>query len=331
MNPIPRLLRIAKKRKKLLFFLALLIFLYVNNSSLLTEPPEGKPLLLAHRGLGQTFDISGLTNETCTATRIHPPEHPYLENTIPSMRAAFEYGADIVELDIHPTKDGQFAVFHDWTLDCRTNGTGVTREKTMEELKKLDIGYGYTADGGKTYPFRGKGVGLMPTLDEVLTTFPDRSLLIHIKSDDPQEGVLLANRLAKLPPEQLDRLAVYGGDRPIEELSKRLPGLRTMSMATLKRCLLQYEAIGWTGIIPDACKETQLHIPEQYASWLWGWPNRFLRRMEQAGTRVILVKYIDGFSGGFDKPEDLKELPPNYSGGIWTNRIDRIAPLLKEE
>ena len=147
--------------------LSLAIFLYLNNSSLLADPPADRPILLAHRGLGQTFDIAGATNDTCTATRIHPPEHPYLENTIPSMRAAFEYGADIVELDVHPTKDGQFAVFHDWTLDCRTDGSGVTREKTMEELKKLDIGYGYTADGGKTYPFRGKGVGLTPTLDEV--------------------------------------------------------------------------------------------------------------------------------------------------------------------
>ncbi len=326
-----RIWNFAKRRKKWLVLFFLLIFLYLNNSSLLAEPPGGKPILLAHRGLGHTFAIEGITDETCTADRIHPPEHPYLENTIPSMRAAFEYGADIVELDIHPTKDGQFAVFHDWTLDCRTDGSGVTREKTMEELKKLDIGYGYTADGGKTYPFRGKGVGMMPTLDEVLSTFPDRSLLIHIKSDDPREGVMLAERLSKLPPERLERLAVYGGDRPIAELEKHLPAVRTMSKASLKRCLLQYEAIGWTGIIPDACKGTQLHIPVEYASWLWGWPHRFLSRMEQVGTRVILVKYIDGFSRGFDTPEDLEDLPKDYSGGIWTNRIDRIAPLVNQQ
>jgi glycerophosphoryl diester phosphodiesterase len=43
----------------------------------------------------------------------------------------------------------------------------------MTSLKKLDIGYGYTADGGKTYPFRGKAIGLMPTLTEVLQAFPD--------------------------------------------------------------------------------------------------------------------------------------------------------------
>ena len=39
------------------------------------------------------------------------------------MRAAFAAGADIVEFDVHPTSDGQFAVFHDWTLDCRTAAT----------------------------------------------------------------------------------------------------------------------------------------------------------------------------------------------------------------
>lgn len=123
--------------------------------------------LLAHRGLAQAFHRDGLTNETYTAERIYQPEHPYLENTIASMQAAFAAGADIVEFDVHPTTDGHFAVIHDWRLECRrTNGTGVTREHTLAELKELDIGYGYTADGGKTFPFRGKNVGLMPSLDE---------------------------------------------------------------------------------------------------------------------------------------------------------------------
>jgi glycerophosphoryl diester phosphodiesterase len=65
--------------------------------------------------------------------------------------------------NVHPTTDGQFAVFHDWTLDCRTDGHGITREHSIADLKKLDIGYGYTTDGGRRYPFRGSGVGMMPT------------------------------------------------------------------------------------------------------------------------------------------------------------------------
>ena len=244
------------------------------------------------------------------------------------MRAAFEYGADIVELDIHPTKDGQFAVFHDWTLDCRTDGSGVTREKTMEELKKLDIGYGYTADGGKTYPFRGKGIGLMPTLDEVLSTFPDRSLLIHIKSDDPQEGVLLADRLPNFLPSDWSVwrcMAETGRSRNWKTPSRashHVHGLAETMPAPIRGDRMDRDR-------PGCLQRNSAPHSGEYAAWLWGWPNRFLSRMEQAGTRIILVKYVDGFSGGFDRPEDLKDLPKDYSGGIWTNRIDRIAPLLK--
>ncbi|SFJ76625.1 glycerophosphodiester phosphodiesterase family protein [Thermoflavimicrobium dichotomicum] len=320
-----------KKRITLIVLAIFLAFIYVNNSSLLTDPPNKRPLLLAHRGLAQTFDMNGITDETCTAKRIYRPEHPYLENTIPSMRAAFEAGADIVEFDIHPTKDGKFAVFHDWTLDCRTNGKGVTRDHTMAELKKLDIGYGYTADGGKTYPFRGKGVGLMPSMDEVLKTFPQEEFLIHVKSDDPEEGALLAAYLSHLPPKRLSKLTVYGGDKPIAALEERLPQIRTMSKASMKKCLIPYIALGWTGWVPSACERTQLHIPEKIGPWLWGWPHRFVSRMEAVDTRVVIVGGSGDFSTGFDTLSDLKRLPPRFSGIIWTNRIDRIAPEFKLE
>jgi glycerophosphoryl diester phosphodiesterase len=103
----------------------------LNSSSYLARQPAGAPLLLAHRGVAQRFDMTDVRNDTCTAARMLPPEHDYLENTIASMEASFKAGADIVEFDVHPTTDGHFAVFHDWTLDCRTNGKGVTREHSL--------------------------------------------------------------------------------------------------------------------------------------------------------------------------------------------------------
>ncbi|MBD8499222.1 glycerophosphodiester phosphodiesterase family protein [Paenibacillus arenosi] len=313
-----------------IFLVTVVAFMYVNNTSLFMKDSGKSHELLAHRGLGQTFPMEGIQNDTCTAERIYEPEHPYLDNTIPSMEAAFAAGADTVELDIQPTTDGEFAVFHDWTLDCRTDGQGVTREHSMAELKKLDVGYGYTADNGTTYPFRGKGVGLIPTLDEVLTQFPEQSLLIHIKSNDPNEGVLLAQYLSKLSTSQLEQLAVYGGDEPIAALREKLPDIRVMSMDTMKSCLLPYAAVGWTGYMPAACENTQLHIPEKFAPYLWGFPSKFLARMEEANTKVILVAGDGGWSEGFDKELDLERLPEKYAGGIWTNRIDVIAPALKE-
>lgn len=322
-----------KKRriKVILFFLVLFMFIFINNTSLFTKERTGQPLLLAHRGLARTFPMDGIDADTCTASRIYEPEHRYLENTIPSMRAAFDAGADMVELDIKPTKDGQFTVFHDWTLGCRTNVQGMVKDYTMEELKNIDIGYGYTADQGATHPFRGKGVGLMPSLEETLSAFPNGSFLIHIKSSDSEEGAQLADDLLRLSEKRLSRITVYGDDAPVSTLKARLPDLRVMSMATLKNCLVSYTGAGWTGYIPSVCRNTQLHIPEKYARFLWGWPDKFLNRMDSVDTRVIVVAGNGGWPEGFDSENDLQRLPADYSGGLWTNRIDLIAPKLKIE
>jgi glycerophosphoryl diester phosphodiesterase len=319
-----------KFRTAIVVLLAWVVFVFVNNTNLLATRAPGEPELLAHRGIAQRFDTTDLRGDTCTAARILAPEHEFLENTIASMRAAFEAGADVVEIDVHPTTDGQFAVFHDWTLDCRTDGKGVTRERAMTELRTLDIGYGYTADGGQTFPFRGKGVGLMPSLDEVLKTFPGRDFLINIKSNDPREGVLLVAYLADLPAAQRSRLMAYGGDEPIAVLHAGLPDLRKLSRASIRRCLLSYVGYGWTGVVPPACRNALVLVPINVAPWLWGWPDRFLDRMEGAGSRVFVQgDYYGGWSSGIDAPQDLARLPAGYSGGILTDEIEVIARAVK--
>ena len=52
--------------------------------------------------------------------------------------------------------------------------------------------------------------------------------------------------------------------------------------------------------------------------------------MQRQGSEVFIVGRYDGgdFSSGIDRPEDFALLPPGFAGGIWTNRIDRIAPLI---
>lgn len=284
--------------------------------------------VLAHRGLHQTYSRQDLERDTCTADRIFPPEHGHLENTISSMAAAFSLGADVIEFDIHPTTDGQFAVFHDWTIDCRTNGKGVTRNQSMAYLKTLDIGHGYSADGGATYPFRGKFVGAMPTLDEVLSHFPDKRFLINIKSREREEGSQLAARLKQLPPARQALLMSYGHDDPEDALAHEMPDMRTMGKKRLMRCLTHYGAYGWTGVVPASCRNMLILVPENYAPLLWGWPNRFVERMHAAGSEVFLRGPFGGgsrFPGGIDTIEQLNALPRGFPGGIWTDRIDLVA------
>jgi len=70
-------------------------------------------------------------------------------------------------------------------------------------------------------------------------------------------------------------------------------------------------------------------VGAEYAKILWGWPNKFHGRIEGIDTRVILVADDDGGSEGFDSEADFDRLPSYYFGGIWTNWIDRVAIILK--
>jgi glycerophosphoryl diester phosphodiesterase len=302
--------------------------LFLVNTSLLARAPSGSPSLIAHRGTGQTFSREGLTGETCTAAQMLPPGHEFLENTIAGFDAAFAAGADIVEFDVQPTTDGSFVVFHDWTLDCRTNGSGETRNRSLAELKTLDIGYGYTADGGRTFPFRGKGVGLMPTLDEVLDAFPGRRFMINIKSRDPAEGEALAAALVDRDPAALANLIVYGAREPLDAFAARLAGPKLLSTDNVKRCLLRYFALGWSGYVPAVCRQTLFMLPLNVAPWTWGYPHRLAARMAANGTDVVLLGAYDGsgFSSGVDSREEFAEVPERFDGAVWTNRIDLIGP-----
>jgi glycerophosphoryl diester phosphodiesterase len=296
-------------------------------SNIYGAPEKGEQTvkLLAHRGLAQTFDISKVEWDTNTAAVIYPPEHPYIENTIASMKAAFDYGADIVELDIRVTKDKKLAVFHDYDVGARTEKQGKVSEYTLDELKELDVGYGYTADSGKTYPLRGTGIGLLPSLEEVLESFPQKDLLIHIRDDGKEIGEILLYNIRKMDKDQIKHISIYGNDVAIELIKKEYPEMKSLSSKQIKKAVVEYELIGWLGIIPKSIQNMELHFPIEYARYLWGWPDLFVKRMEKVNTRVVVTLKKGKWSGAFDTQEDLQRVPKNYYGYIWTERIDRIS------
>ncbi len=308
-----------------------LIGLTFFNASWLAPPPKGSLNLVAHRGVYQNFDREGLGNEDCTATRIRPPTHIYLENTIPSIRRAITDGANMIEIDLAPTKDGKLMLFHDWTLECRTNGTGETRDKTAAELKAFDIGYGYTADGGKTFPFRGKGVGLMPSLEEVLVQFPRADFLINFKSKEASEADQVADLLQKMGRRVDGNYGFTGHAAPIDRIRKRLPGVWAFSKDEVKACSTDYVKIGWLGIVPESCKGRTIAVPLNYQWAIWGWPKRFLARMEKAGTRVIMTGPVKNGSAarGIEQLEELPKVPRDFRGYLITEEIQLIGPALR--
>jgi glycerophosphoryl diester phosphodiesterase len=299
--------------------------LYFMNASWLARPSVGAPTWLAHRGQHQAFSRQGLANDTCTAAQSHPQTHAYLENTLASMRAAFDAGASVVELDLHGTSDGHLAVFHDERLECRTNGSGAVRERTLDYLRTLDVGYGYTSDGGKTFPLRGTGVGELRSLPDVLAAFPDRRFLFHMKMNEVIEGDRLAALLAKHPPEQRARWMVYGSERPVQRVIERLPDLRSMTGSSVKACMSRYIMFGWLGHTPNACRHTFILLPSNWTWVAWGFPHRFVARLAEHGTEVFMIGPNSGHDwlSGVDSDDAMRAACANhYAGGIWTDRIE---------
>lgn len=316
--------KVGKRRTVLLIIISVLLLVWLNNTNVFYSKQRDYKLL-AHRGLAQSYDVSKVDWDTNTAEIIDEPEHPYLENTIPSMQAAFNLSADVVELDVRLTKDKRLAVFHDFALEYRTNASGLVGDYTMAELKDLDIGYGYTADKGQTFPFRGKGLGLMPELAEVFSAFPGKELLINVKDGDVETyQVLCTDYLSRMTKDQLSLITVYGDDNGIDYLREQSPDLRLLSMRMMKKTLLKYELLGFTGYIPKELHNMELHLPLKYAKFLWGWPNKFVKRMESVNTRVVIVLGDGKWSEGFDTEESLEAIPKGYKGYIWTNRIDKV-------
>jgi glycerophosphoryl diester phosphodiesterase len=124
----------------------------------------------------------------------HAGSELYPSDTLYALEQYADMDVDILEMDVHMTKDRHIILIHDDTVDRTTDGTGDVSEMMLAELQSLDAGYYWTKDEGKTYPFRGQGI-MIPTLEEVLQTFPDYPMIIEIKQNNPSIEQNLCNLL----------------------------------------------------------------------------------------------------------------------------------------
>ncbi len=129
--------------------------LFVNSNQIERQPTETQ--IIAHRG----------------ASKLAP------ENTLSAIEKALELGVDMIEFDIHLSKDGEIIVLHDEMLGRTTDGSGNVADYTLKELKTFDAGSWFGDE------FKGERI---PMLKEVLTLVDGKSTcLIEVKWN--QEGV----------------------------------------------------------------------------------------------------------------------------------------------
>ncbi len=116
--------------------------------------PTKRPMIIAHRG--------------------DPSQAP--ENTVAAVKKAIEIGVDVVEFDVHVSKDGHLVAIHDATLERTTDGFGPVAAYTLDDLKKLDAGAWFSEE------FRGEPI---PTIGEMIAAIPAPTWInIHLKSHE---------------------------------------------------------------------------------------------------------------------------------------------------
>lgn len=134
------------------------------------------------------------------------------ENTLRSFLHAEQAGMDLIELDLHLSKDGALAVMHDAEVDRTTDGKGPIADKTLSELRELDAGQGER----------------VPVFEEVLDAVRS-PLQAEIKD------VAAARTLAEVMRRRdlVDRVEVISfHDEAIAEIAQLVPGVRTALVAS---------------------------------------------------------------------------------------------------
>ncbi|MGG2074282.1 glycerophosphodiester phosphodiesterase [Lysinibacillus irui] len=187
-----------KRRYKPLLFISFIVFIVLsmmNMNSLEKSVYAPDTKIIAHRGY-----VAG-----------------NVENTISGLVSAANAGADLIEIDIQQTVDGEFVVFHDRTLRRLAGKNGVIANMTLNELKSLTIHQNGFSDK-------------ISSLDDCIEIAKalDVSLLIELKVHGKETEDVLPKLVEKLRNYKvLDSYYVQSADgQKMMQLKKLVPNLR---------------------------------------------------------------------------------------------------------
>ncbi len=190
------------------------------------------------------------------------------ENTLAAFQHAVELGADVLEMDVRLTADGAIVVIHDATVDRTTEGSGTVAEMTLEKLRALDAGYRWSPDGGKAFPYRGRGLRV-PALEEVFARLPAARMVVEMKQFTPASAAALCSlvRRAGMPGKVL--VASFANDA-LRAFRDACPEVATSMSAYEARLFVTlrgfYAPAAAALQVPDRMREMVLVTPELVAT-----------------------------------------------------------------
>lgn len=239
------------------------------------------------------------------------------ENTLVSFARALEVGAEILESDIHATRDGVPVLLHDPNVDRTTTGVGIVSDLTLEELRELDAGHHFDSSPNESFPFRNQGVRV-PTLEEAFEAFPDARFNLEIKANPPQ----LVGRVIELVDKfaRHERTLLTAGENPImlelREERKRRGASFAIGASTADVLLVVKAAVAKEAAPEDVMA---LQIPTDF------------------GGRPLVTEELIHFAHEHDiavhvwtinEPDEMRRLLDMGADGLVTDHPERMAALL---
>ncbi|MBI2896467.1 MAG: glycerophosphodiester phosphodiesterase [Deltaproteobacteria bacterium] len=232
--------------------------------------------------------------------------------------AVHRWRTQMLELDVHVTRDGQVVVAHDATVDRCTDGRGAIADLWASELAELDAGFRFSQDGGLTFPFRGRQVRI-PLLAEALGRFPN--VLVNVDVKAGSEGV--ESQVAAVIREAgaTSRVCIGSEDdsmagRLVRALPEACHFYPRIALTELVIAIKRGGTIGELG--PYLVLDMPLYFGETRLV-----DESFIERARSLG-RWVNVWTVDD-------PDEMRALIREGVGGIMTDRPDLLRAVMDEK
>ena len=264
------------------------------------------------------FSISAQTRTDKLLKNLHDNKSKYIfviahrgdwrnapENSLQSIEKAIAMKVDMVELDIQPTKDGNFICMHDETLDRTSTGKGPIKDYTTEELKKFVLRSG---NGIKTRQ-------PIPTLKEALNVCKGR-ILVNIDKG----GTYIKEIMPIIQECGMEKQVIIKGYYPVEKVKKEYGSNESMLYMPIVNlwdkepvATIQTFNKNFTPIAYELCFKDDAN------------PNlKIIDEIAKSGSRVWMNTLWDSLCGGHDDENALLESKDKHWGWMLKHKATMI-------
>lgn len=255
------------------------------------------------KAINQSNHIKNIAHRGASA---YAPEH-----TIAAYQLGQQMNGDYIEIDLQMTKDGHLVAMHDETVNRTTNGTGLVKEHTLEEIKKLNAGSFFN----EKHPSLAKKDfedAKVPTLEEIIETFGNGANY-YIETKSPDEYAGMEEKLLEIIKhyEISDNVIIQSFSE--ESLQK----IHSLDVTLPLVQLLPYK---------KAVQLTELEI-KKYKTYCIGLGMNY-KYIDSAYVKRIKKNGLEVHPFTVDNEKDMKKLLSWGVDGMFTNDPDRLHSIL---